>query len=70
MDGGAWWAAVHGVTKSQIRLSDFTSLHFTSLLRTLPFPSKLVSTTPHSVYFFGPTGAEPNLGEPGKLYKW
>ena len=27
MDGGAWWATVHGVTKSQPRLSDFTSLH-------------------------------------------
>ena len=25
MDGGAWWAAVHGVTKSRTRLSDFTS---------------------------------------------
>ena len=24
MDGGAWWAAVRGVTKSQIQLSDFT----------------------------------------------
>ena len=24
MDGGAWWAAVHGVTKSWARLSDFT----------------------------------------------
>ena len=24
MDGGTWWATVHGVTKSQIRLSDFT----------------------------------------------
>ena len=24
MDGGAWWAAVHGVTKSQTRLSNFT----------------------------------------------
>ena len=23
MDGGAWWAAVHGVAKSQIQLSDF-----------------------------------------------
>ena len=29
MDGGAWWATVHGVAKSQTRLSDFT---FTSLL--------------------------------------
>ena len=26
MDGGAWWATVHGVTKSQTRLSDFTYL--------------------------------------------
>ena len=24
MDGGAWWAAVHGVAKSQTRLSDCT----------------------------------------------
>ena len=31
MDGGAWWAAVHGVAKSRTRLSDITSLHFTSL---------------------------------------
>ena len=29
MDGGAWWAAVHGVEKSQTRLSDFTfTFHF------------------------------------------
>ena len=28
MDGGAWWAAVHGVAKSQIRLSDFTFTHW------------------------------------------
>ena len=26
MDWGAWWAAVHGVTKSRTRLSDFTYL--------------------------------------------
>ena len=24
MDGGAWWAAVHGVAKSRTRLSDFS----------------------------------------------
>ena len=24
MDGGTWWAAVHGVTKCRTRLSDFT----------------------------------------------
>ena len=27
-DGGAWWAAVHGVMKSQTRLSDFTFMHW------------------------------------------
>jgi len=26
MEGGAWWATVHGVTKSRTRLSNFTSL--------------------------------------------
>ena len=32
MDGGAWWATVHGVAKSWTQLSDFTSLlYFTSL---------------------------------------
>ena len=24
MGGGAWWAAIHGVAKSWVRLSDFT----------------------------------------------
>ena len=28
MDGGAWWAAVHGVAKSQTQLSDFTFMHW------------------------------------------
>ena len=32
MDGGAWWAAVCGVEKSQTRLSDFTlPFHFHAL---------------------------------------
>ena len=29
MDAGAWKATVHGVAKSQTRMNDFTSLHFT-----------------------------------------
>jgi len=32
MDGGAWWATVHGVAKSRARLSDFT---FTFLFHAL-----------------------------------
>jgi len=32
MDGGAWWAAVHGVTKSGTWLNDFTfTFHFHAL---------------------------------------
>ena len=32
MDGGVWWVAVHGVTKSQTWLSDFTfTFHFHAL---------------------------------------
>ena len=32
MDGGAWWAAVHGVSKSRTRLNDFTfTFHFHAL---------------------------------------
>ena len=32
MDGGAWWAAVHGVAKRQTQLSDFTfTFHFHAL---------------------------------------
>ena len=26
MNGGAWWATVHGVAKSRTRMSNFTSL--------------------------------------------
>ena len=32
MDGGAWWATVHGVAKSQTRLSNFIfTFHFHAL---------------------------------------
>ena len=32
MDGGAWWATVHGVAKSGTQLSDFTfTFHFHAL---------------------------------------
>ena len=32
MDGGAWWAAVHGVNKGRTQLSDFSfTFHFHAL---------------------------------------
>ena len=44
MDGGAWWAAVHGVAKSQTRLSDFTfTLHFRALEKDMATHSNVLA---------------------------
>ena len=46
MDGGAWWAAVHGVAKSQTRLSDFTStFHFHALEKEMATHSTVLEAT-------------------------
>ena len=56
MDGGAWWAAVHGVAKSRTRLSDFPfTFHFHAL-------EKEMAT--HSSVF---AWRIPGTGEPGGL---
>ena len=36
MDGEAWWATVHGIAKSRIRLTDFTFKKLPSCLPTSP----------------------------------
>ena len=48
MDGGAWWAAVHGVDKSWTRLSDFTfPFHFHALEKAMaPHSSTLAWKIP------------------------
>ena len=44
MDGGAWWAAVHGVTKSQTRLSDFTfTFYFNALEKEMATHSSVLA---------------------------
>ena len=43
MNGGAWWATVHGVVKSRTQLSDFT---FTKASFMPKFVSLLVFPTP------------------------
>ena len=44
MDGGAWWATVHGVSKSQIRLSDFTfTFHFHVLEKKMATHSSILA---------------------------
>ena len=44
MDGGAWWAAVHGITKSRTRLSDFTfTFHFHALEKEMATHSSVLA---------------------------
>ena len=44
MDGGAWWAAVHGVVKSQTQLSDFTfTFHFHALEKEMATHSSVLA---------------------------
>ena len=44
MDGGAWWAAVHGVAKSQAQLSDFTfTFHFHALEKEMATHSSVLA---------------------------
>ena len=44
MDGGAWWAAVHGVAKSRTGLSDFTfTFHFYALEKEMATHSRTLA---------------------------
>ena len=44
MDGGAWWAAVHGVAKSQTWLSDFNfTFHFHALEKEMATHSSVLA---------------------------
>ena len=44
MDGGAWWAAVHGVTESQTRLSNVTfTFHFHALEKEMETHSSVLA---------------------------
>ena len=44
MDGGAWWAAVHGVAKSRAQLSDFTfTFHFHALEKEMATHSSVLA---------------------------
>ena len=44
MGGGAWWAAVHGIVKSRIRLSYFTfTFHFHALEKEMATHSSVLA---------------------------
>ena len=56
MDGGAWWAAVHGVAKSWTRPSNFTfTFHFHALEKEMATHSSVLAWR------------IPGMGEPGGL---
>ena len=56
MDGGAWWAAVHGVARSRTRLNDFTLFfHFHALEKEMVTHSSVLAWR------------IPGTGEPGGL---
>ena len=56
MDGGDWWAAVHGVAKSWTRLSDLTfTFHFPALEKEMATHSSVLAWI------------IPGTGEPGGL---
>ena len=56
MDGGAWWAAVHGVGKSQTLLSSFNfTFHFHALEKEMATYSRVLDWR------------IPRTGEPGGL---
>ena len=49
MDGGAWWAAVHGVAKSRTRLSNFTlGYSSSSMVKNLPANAEVAGLIPGS----------------------
>ena len=68
MDGGAWWATVHGVTKSQTRLSDFTfTFHFHALQKeTATHSSVLARRIPGT----GEPGGLPSMGSHRVRHDW
>ena len=56
MDGGAWWAGVHGVAKSRTQLSNFTfTFHFHALEKEMATHSSVLAWR------------IPGMGEPGGL---
>ena len=56
MDGGAWWATVHGIAKSRTRLSNFTfTFHFHALEKEMATDFSVLALR------------IPGMGEPGGL---
>ena len=60
LGGGAWWAAVHGVTKSRTRLNDFTfTFHFHALEKEMATHSSVLAWR---IPGTGESGGLPSMG--------
>ena len=68
VDGGAWWAAVHGVAKSRTRLNNFTfTFHFYALEKeTATHSSVLAWRIPRT----GEPGGLPSMGSRRVGHDW
>ena len=63
MDRGAWWAAVHGVTRSWTRLSDFPfTFHFHALEKEMATHSSVLAW---KIPGTGEAGGLPSMGSHG-----
>ena len=68
MDGRAWWAAVHGVAKSQTGLSDFTlTFHFHALEKEM---ATHVSVLAWRIPGTGEPGGLPSMGSHMRHRAW
>ena len=68
MDGGAWWAAVHGVARSQTRLSDFTfTFHFHALEKEMATHSSVLAWR---ILGTGEPGGLPSMGSHRVGHDW
>ena len=68
IDGGAWWAAVHGVTKSRTRLNDFTfTFHFHALEKEMATHSSVLAWR---IPGTGDPGGLPSMGSHRVGHDW
>ena len=68
MDGGACWAAVHGVAKSQTRLKDFTfTFHFHALEKEMATHSSVLTWR---ILGTGKPGGLPSMGSHRVGHDW
>ena len=68
MDGGAWWAALHGVAKSRTRLSNFTfTFHFHALEKAMATHSSILAWR---IPGMGEPGGLPSMGSHRVRHEW